>query len=246
VKLPAAQQSPGSRTFLSQPQQDKHRNGLMPKGGQTQVEPRNGKSHLPELPASPFLHSQRNSHKPASQSPLYKPIPYRSQPPKQQTKPQSELPVQEPLIEDTPAPREDKETPKPAVEARESSPQSGPKQSAQPPTTNNNTRPAIPFSPRPQEPIRPAATPNRISSTHNSSKGQSLYQLIEQHPDLPLQSAILGQCEDGLPMLLDMSDPTPGAVIAIGDEREEQLELLRTAVSSLAMRSSPRRVINSW
>jgi hypothetical protein len=40
--------------------------------------------------------------------------------------------------------------------------------------------------------------------------------------------------------LLDLFDPDPGALVVIGDEREEQLLLLRGAISSLVSRSTPR------
>lgn len=70
----------------------------------------------------------------------------------------------------------------------------------------------------------------------------SLDQVLQQNPNLPTQAAVLGVCEDGLPVLLDMDDPTPGALVVIGDEREAQLEVLRTAIASLVKRSSPRSV----
>ncbi len=66
--------------------------------------------------------------------------------------------------------------------------------------------------------------------------------MIKQNPGLPAQAAVLGVCEDGLPVLLDLNDPTPGALVVIGDEREAQLEILRTAISSIAARNSPRSV----
>lgn len=70
----------------------------------------------------------------------------------------------------------------------------------------------------------------------------SIDSFLRQHPELPAQTALLGICDDGLPVLLDLFDPTPGALIAVGDEREAQLELLRSAVSSMVARNSPRAV----
>jgi hypothetical protein len=89
------------------------------------------------------------------------------------------------------------------------------------------------------------AAENRRSESASSSGFRSvfeLHQLLERHPDLPPHAAVLGVCEDGLPILLDLADPVPGAVISIGDEREVQLQLLRTAVSSLVTRNTPRSV----
>ncbi len=40
--------------------------------------------------------------------------------------------------------------------------------------------------------------------------------------------------------MLDLFDPSPGAMAIIGDERESQLEMLRNVVASAAMRNSPR------
>jgi hypothetical protein len=69
-----------------------------------------------------------------------------------------------------------------------------------------------------------------------------LEQILKQNKNIPTQAVVFGVCEDGLPMLLDLQDPEPGAVVVIGDQREMQLELLRTAVTSLAGRNSPRSV----
>lgn len=71
---------------------------------------------------------------------------------------------------------------------------------------------------------------------------QSLKALLKKYPDLPAQTSLLGAGEDGLPVLLDLNDPRSGSLVVIGDEREEQLNLLRSAVASLAMRNSPRSV----
>ena len=69
-----------------------------------------------------------------------------------------------------------------------------------------------------------------------------LRQLLEQQQDLPAQISLLGVCDDGLPVLLDLNDPKPGALVVMGDERELQINLLRSAIASLAMRNSPRSV----
>ncbi len=70
----------------------------------------------------------------------------------------------------------------------------------------------------------------------------SLSLLLADCQDLPQQTAILGICDDGLPMLLDLKDPSPGSLLVVGDERQQQLDLLRTAVSSVVLRNSPRGV----
>lgn len=69
-----------------------------------------------------------------------------------------------------------------------------------------------------------------------------LDRLLKLHDDLPAQAAVLGVCDDGLPVLLDLNDPASGAVVVIGDEREAQLDLLRTVVASVASRGTPSSI----
>jgi hypothetical protein len=70
----------------------------------------------------------------------------------------------------------------------------------------------------------------------------SLINLLENNSNLPGQAVVLGICEDGLPLALDLNDPSPGSLLAMGDAREEQIQLLRMAVASVALRNSPRAV----
>jgi hypothetical protein len=84
-------------------------------------------------------------------------------------------------------------------------------------------------SPVPSMPGKPDAQPN-------------LERLLRQHPDLPPQTMVLGVCEDGLPVLIDLNDPAPGAILVLGDERDRQIELLRTAVASVVTRATPHQV----
>lgn len=71
---------------------------------------------------------------------------------------------------------------------------------------------------------------------------KGLQRLLKAYPDLPAQAAVFGICDDGFPVLLDLYDPAPGALVVIGDERENQLDLLRAAVYSLALRNSPHSI----
>ncbi len=59
---------------------------------------------------------------------------------------------------------------------------------------------------------------------------------------LPQQTAILGMCDDELPVLLDLSDPGPGALLVASDEREQRLAVLRTLLHTAAALNSPRNV----
>lgn len=89
--------------------------------------------------------------------------------------------------------------------------------------------------------VQPTPQPAR-SPIPQSKPAPSLASFLRQHPELPTQTALLGICEDNLPVLLDLFDPTPGALLAMGDEREKQIELLRSAVTSMVTRNSPRSV----
>jgi hypothetical protein len=66
--------------------------------------------------------------------------------------------------------------------------------------------------------------------------------LVQRLVGLPPQTAILGLCEDDLPVLLDLADPAPGALLVACDEREQRLEVLRTLVYTAAALNSPRNV----
>lgn len=90
-------------------------------------------------------------------------------------------------------------------------------------------------APRPTEFEKPAVKPSKRSSI-------SLEQLLERDATIPTEAALLGVCDDSLPVLLDLNDPTPGALLLVGDEREQHRELLRTAVISAVQRNSPRSV----
>jgi hypothetical protein len=65
-----------------------------------------------------------------------------------------------------------------------------------------------------------------------------LRDLLAQNPALPPQAVVLGICEDGLPLALDLNDPSPGSLLVMGDERKDQIGLLRTAMASLGLRNS--------
>ena len=68
----------------------------------------------------------------------------------------------------------------------------------------------------------------------------AMQRILSRFSNLPAQSALLGLGDDGLPVMLDLLDPSPGAVAIIGDEREAQLEMLRSVIASAALRNSPR------
>ena len=133
--------------------------------------------------------------------------------------------------------------PRPAAPSQNSSEKPPPAR-----TENSASTPAVPensggsgqngrsqASSYPARPVQPAAPASRKFVPR-------LEDFLNRNPELPSQTAILGICDDSLPILLDLHDPAPGAILAVGGEREEQLGLLRTAVASMAVRNSPRAV----
>lgn len=70
----------------------------------------------------------------------------------------------------------------------------------------------------------------------------ALTSLLSGLVGVPQQTALLGVCEDGLPVLLDLGDPGPGALLVACDESAERVSVLHTLLHSAAALNSPRRV----
>jgi hypothetical protein len=66
--------------------------------------------------------------------------------------------------------------------------------------------------------------------------------LLERLTNMPAQTAILGVCDDRLPVLLDLSDPAPGALLLASDNEALRTRLLRTLLQTAAALNSPRSV----
>jgi hypothetical protein len=73
--------------------------------------------------------------------------------------------------------------------------------------------------------------------------GDSLYQqrsvgivdqssVLSHFQPLPPYSTVLGICNDGLPLLLDLSDPNPGAILITGLQHSGKMRLLRSILLS--------------
>ena len=60
--------------------------------------------------------------------------------------------------------------------------------------------------------------------------------------DLPTQTAILGVCEDGLPLLLDLHDPAPGSLLVVSGSLPEARGVLQQAAASACLTSSRHQV----
>ncbi|MBN1145840.1 MAG: hypothetical protein JXA78_01190 [Anaerolineales bacterium] len=60
----------------------------------------------------------------------------------------------------------------------------------------------------------------------------SLEALLDHCAPLPTHSIILGACEDGLPFMLDLTNPAPGALLALADPGSGKTRLLKAILAS--------------
>lgn len=66
-----------------------------------------------------------------------------------------------------------------------------------------------------------------------------LADLVEESGPLSLYSLILGTCEDGLPFLLDLTNPAPGSILIGGDAGSGKGELLYSLLTSAVLLNAP-------
>jgi|GEM_PF-730751 len=113
-----------------------------------------------------------------------------------------------------------------------------PAETAAPPALTRVEAPAV----RPSAPV-PAARARSIRlETPAPAETPELADLLERMANLPAQTAILGVCDDRLPVLLDLSDPAPGALLVASDDDLLRQRLLRTLLQTAAALNSPRAV----
>lgn len=72
--------------------------------------------------------------------------------------------------------------------------------------------------------------------------GYALSELMDRLGPLPPCSALMGVCEDGLPFLLDLADPSPGSILVIADEGSGKTSLLRAILTSASALNRPEQV----
>ena len=63
--------------------------------------------------------------------------------------------------------------------------------------------------------------------------------LAELEP-LPSQSVVIGACDDGLPILMDMSNPLAGSILIIADAHSGKAGLLASILNSASATNPPR------
>ena len=70
----------------------------------------------------------------------------------------------------------------------------------------------------------------------------SLQMLLAQFGPLYPYSAVLGSCEDGLPFLLDLTNPSPGSLLITAEAAGGKTRLLGSILASIALLSTPEQV----
>jgi hypothetical protein len=70
----------------------------------------------------------------------------------------------------------------------------------------------------------------------------SLVQILAQSGKLPPQSLVLGVCDDGLPFLLDLTNPAPGALLICSDSGAGKTGLLQSILDSAGRLNTPEQL----
>lgn len=76
----------------------------------------------------------------------------------------------------------------------------------------------------------------------NPFESLSIMYLLKQYRNIPDRTAILGVCDDGLPVLLDLADPTPGSLVIASAELTGVKQLLDLALITTLSRSTRQDV----
>lgn len=71
----------------------------------------------------------------------------------------------------------------------------------------------------------------------------SLEDLLLSNGGQPMYTIILGLCDDGLPLTLNLTNPAPGSLLLAGDHESGKTRLLRSILSSVTMISPADQVL---
>ena len=70
----------------------------------------------------------------------------------------------------------------------------------------------------------------------------SLRYFVDQAESFAPYSVLLGKCDDGLPLTLELTNPAPGSILIAGDEGSGKTRLLKAIVKSAALLNQPDRL----
>ena len=83
-----------------------------------------------------------------------------------------------------------------------------------------------------------AEAPNEVPIPWSSS----LDVILERYGPFPAGASILGVCEDGLPLVLDLANPAPGAILVAGDAGSGKTNLLSALITSACRINPPNKL----
>jgi DNA segregation ATPase FtsK/SpoIIIE-like protein len=93
------------------------------------------------------------------------------------------------------------------------------------------------------KPLPPKPTimsiPDRREPAVSDHQQLSFDQFVKRYPLTP-RTAALGYCDDGLPMLFDLTDPRTGPVLVLGDSDAGKSNLVKVLVQSAVHFNTPK------
>jgi hypothetical protein len=85
----------------------------------------------------------------------------------------------------------------------------------------------------------------RHPAKESASRLPSLQELAQHIGPYYPGSILLGICKDNLPLLIDLANPTPGAILIAGDQGSGKTLLLQAVLNSAVLLNSPGQVLIS-
>lgn len=83
---------------------------------------------------------------------------------------------------------------------------------------------------------------NAIEVPSLPHQAPTVYSLLDSIHPVPPYTTVFGTCEDGVPFMMDLRDPAPGAILILGDPGSGKSRLLRTILTSTSLINSPEKV----
>src|SRR3990170_1803940 len=81
-----------------------------------------------------------------------------------------------------------------------------------------------------------------VNPRYNNQGLISLSDLIDEFSPFPRQSCILGLCEDGLPLMLDLADPRTSSILILSENKSWLRNLIKFLLTSLIEFNQPSEV----
>lgn len=92
--------------------------------------------------------------------------------------------------------------------------------------------------------IDQAVQANYIGNVRSSINIQGFQKYLNQLGPLPDNTLFIGMCEDGLPLLFDLMDPTPESILVVGKQWSGKTTFLKSLIISSILCSSNRTPIS--